>query len=200
MAIFDVMLLIIFLSSVIIEDIWLKCRANPTYAMAYFYFTDKERPEDLVRSMINQFSAQCKNTPDVLVKLYEQCRTDRRQPSAKDLMMALQLIIQGFERAYIVLDALDECAERMRLLDVAEEIISWKPERLHVLATSRRERVFMDRLEPRAAATFDIQNLIREDIRIYVHGRLSSQFATKTWLSKVQHTIENRLIEDADGM
>jgi hypothetical protein len=168
--------------------------------MAYFYFTDKERPEDLVRSMINQFSAQCKNTPDVLVKLHEQCRTDRRQPSAKDLMTALQLILQGFEQAYIVLDALDECAERTRLLDVAEEIISWMPERLHVLATGRRERVFIDRLEPRASATFDIQNLIREDIRIYVHGRLSLQFAAKTWLSKVQHTIENRLIKDADGM
>jgi hypothetical protein len=150
--------------------------------------------------MINQFSAQWKSTPDVLVKLHEQCESDRRQPSAKDLTTALQLIVQGFDHAYIVLDALDECAERTKLLDFVEEIMIWNPEKLHVLATGRRERVFIDRLERRASDSFDIQNLIREDIQIYVHGRLSSQFATKPWPPKVQRAIEDQLIEDANGM
>jgi len=168
--------------------------------MAYFYFTDKQQPEFLVRSMIIQFSAQYENTPEALLKLHEQCQSDRRQPSTKDLLVTLHLILEGFDHVYIVLDALDECAERTKLLDLIEEIITWKLERLHVLATSRRERVFHERLEPRASDSFDIQELIREDIRIYVRETLRSQFINKKWLSKVQDTVENRLIENADGM
>ena len=168
--------------------------------MAYFYFTDKQQPEFLVRSMINQFSAQYKNTPDALVKLYEHCQLDRRQPSTEDLLATLHLILAGFDHVYIVLDALDECAERMKLLDLIEEIITWKLERLHVLATSRREQVFLERLEPQASDSFDIQELICEDIRIYVRETLRSQFINKKWLSKVQDTVENRLIKNADGM
>ena len=80
--------------------------------MQWFYFTDKEQPDDLVHSMINQFSAQCENTPDMLVKLYEQFRMDCQQLNGKDLMTALQLILQDFKQAYIILDALDKCAER----------------------------------------------------------------------------------------
>jgi len=150
--------------------------------------------------MINQFSARCKSTPDALVKLHEKCQTDRREPSTKDLITTLQVIVEGFDCAYIVLDALDECPERMKLLELVEEIISWKFERLHVLATGRRERDFLERLEPRASGTFNIQNLIREDIRIYVQERLRSQFTSKKWLPKVQGTVEQRLIENSDGM
>ena len=194
------MLLIIFRSSTIIDDVWLTCQTDPKSAMAYFYFTDKQQPEFLVRSMIIQFSAQYKNTPDALVKLHEQCQSDRRQPSTKDLLATLHLIIEGFDHVYIILDALDECVERTKLLDLIEEIIAWKLERSHILATGRRERVFFERLEPRASDSFDIQELIREDIRIYVREKLRSQFINKKWLSKVQDTVENRLIENADGM
>jgi len=115
-------------------------------------------------------------------------------------LATLQLILEGFDHVYIVLDALDECAERTKLLDLIEEIITWKLKGLHVLATSRRERVFLERLEPRASDSFDIQELIHEDIRIYIREKLRSRFINKKWLSKVQDAVENRLIENANGM
>lgn len=170
--------------------------------IAYFYLTDKHQPEDLVRSMVNQFSAQCASTPNALVKLHDQCEPDHRQPAMKELMTILQLILQGFGHTYVVLDALDECTERKKLLDLIEEIMAWKLGKLHVLVTSRKEQAFSDRLPPLATGKFDIQKLILEDIRIYVRETLQHdpQFTRKKWLPKMQGEIEKTLIEHADGM
>lgn len=152
--------------------------------------------------MVIQFSAQCKSIPDALAQLHGQCQHDHRQPTRKDLMTVLPLILEGFDHVYIVLDALDECPERTKLLDLVEEILTWKLEKLHILATSRKERVFSDRLEPLASGLFDIQSLILEDIRAYVQETLfhDGEFTKKKWLPKVRGEIEKTLIEHADGM
>jgi hypothetical protein len=120
----------------------------------------------------------------------------------KELMTILQLILQGFGCAYVVLDALDECTERKKLLDLVTEIMTWKLGNLHVLVTSRKEQAFSECLPPLASGMFDIQSLILEDIRIYVQQTLQfdSQFTRKKWLSKMQGEIEKTLIEHADGM
>jgi hypothetical protein len=136
--------------------------------IAYFYFTDKDKPRDLICSMVNQFSAQCESTPETLVKLYDQCQPDHRLPATKELITTLQLILQGFGHVYVVLDALDECTEKKKLLDLIKEIMTWKLDKLHVLVTSRKEQTFSNHLIPLASGMFDIQGLILEDIRIYV--------------------------------
>jgi hypothetical protein len=170
--------------------------------MGYFYFTDKDQPGDLVRSLVNQFSARCESTPNPLAKLYHQCQANHQQPTMEDLMMTLQLILQGFGHVYLVFDALDECTEQKKLLDLIQEIMTWKPIRLHVLVTSRKEQVFSDHLVPLASGIFDIQSLIIEDIRIYIQETLQHDpwFTRKKWLPKMQEDIEKRLTEHADGM
>jgi hypothetical protein len=152
--------------------------------------------------MVHQFSAQCNGTPDALTKLHDQCKSDHRKPVIKELLKTLQLILQGFDCAYMVLDALDECTERKKLLELITEIMTWKLEKLHVLVTSRKEQAFSDQLQPLASGKFDIQNLILEDIRIYVWETLQHdpQFTRKRWLLKMQGEIEKTLIEHANGM
>ena len=117
-------------------------------------------------------------------------------------MATLQLILQAFSHVYVVLDALDECPERMKLLDLVKEIMSWNLEKLHFLVTSRKEQVFIDHLQPLAPCTFDVQTLILEDIRTYIQETLQHdvQFIKKKWLPKVKKEIESTLIEQADGM
>jgi hypothetical protein len=102
----------------------------------------------------------------------------------------------------VVLDALDECTEKKKLLDLIEEIMIWKLDKLHVLVTSRKEQTFSNHLIPLASGMFDIQSLILEDIRIYVQETLQydPQFRRKKWLPKMQREIEKTLIEHADGM
>jgi hypothetical protein len=49
-------------------------------------------------------------------------------------------MVQEFDEAYIILDALDECKDGMELLENVDEIAGWNLKKLHILATSRREK------------------------------------------------------------
>ena len=58
----------------------------------------------------------------------------------ESLQRTLLLILDNFRDAYVVVDALDECTDRIKLLNWIKEIAGWKVGKLHFLATSRQER------------------------------------------------------------
>lgn len=111
----------------------------------------------------------------------------------------------SLEDTYIILDALDECAERDELLTDLEAIISWEDASLHVLTTSRREKDIEEVLTTLSDTRnrISIQSaLVNADIRTYIHYRLQIDRKLKKWqkLPKVQLEIEDTLMRKADGM
>ena len=112
---------------------------------AYFFFdgrdsqTGLQRHEQLVRSLIWQFSEQAQRMPEAIETLYKQCGSGVRQPSLESLQSTLLLVLCQFHRAYLIVDAMDECTDRSELLDWVKEIMYWKVGRLHVFATSRED-------------------------------------------------------------
>jgi len=195
----------IFYSSTIIQDVIDHCQSNPLFATAYFYFdfhdSAKQRHENLVRSLIEQFSNQSASTPDALENLYSRHQNGSRQPSADSLMSTLQDILQGFQQAYIVLDALDECSERDDLLSLIEEIVGWKLGTLHILATSRKEQEIEDCLSSLVSNQINIQSTVVDaDIRIHVRDRLQKDRKLRKWSAEAQLEIEAALVDGAHGM
>lgn len=189
-------------SSTIIAEVLDFCKLDPSLSVAYFYFDfndgEKQCPENLIRSLLTQFSAQCTRTPDVLADLYSRHQNGQRQPATGFLMTTLSHIIAEFRDAYIILDALDECMERQGLLELIEEILDWNLGNLHILATSRRERDIDDFLASRVVGQVDLtQALVDADIQSYVRNRLRTW---KKWPAKVQTEIEETLMEGAHGM
>lgn len=126
---------------------------------------------------MKQFSARCATIPKALAKL---C----------------------FQHAYLAIDALGECAERMSLLDLIGEIVAWKLDGLHTLATSRKGRDIGDRLEHLVSDSINIQSAVIEDMEIYVRETLQTdpKFMEKKWLVEVEEEINRTLLEGADGM
>jgi hypothetical protein len=61
--------------------------------------------------------------PRVLVNLYASCGNGHQEPTLDDLQNTLQRILDGFSSTFIILDALDECAEREKLLDWIQTFI-----------------------------------------------------------------------------
>lgn len=106
---------------------------------------------------------------------------------------------------YVILDALDECADRDELLTDLEEVTSWGDANLHVLTTSRREKDIEEALTPLS----DRQNriaiqsaLVNADICTYIHDRLQVDRKLRRWQKhpNVQREIEDKLTRKADGM
>src|ERR1700727_936745 len=120
------------------------CQSDPAFALGYFYFDfrdpAKQGYENLVRSLIEQFAGRGTGTPESLRTLFSQHRDGARQPTVKVLVEALREIVCGFQQTYIIVDALDECSEREKLLVLIEDIMGWKLSTLHILATSRKEQ------------------------------------------------------------
>ena len=197
------------LSCTIVEDVLHHCDHNPTQAVVYFYFDfndlEKQQHEKMICSLITQLSIQSASTPQSLESLFSSKMNGKQQPVAGELLMTLQQIIQEFDETFIILDALDECKERQELLTDIDEIAGWKNEKLHMLATSRRENDIEESLEPLVndQEKICIQSaLVNDDIRAYILERLRSDRRLRRWQKKpqVQQEIERTLMDKADGM
>jgi hypothetical protein len=199
------MMLINTCSSTIIEDVSIFCQLESSRGIAYFYFDfnnpQKQRYENLVRSLIIQFYAQCPHTPNALAMIYSQNHNGNRQPNTDDLMTMLEVVIRCFEHSYIIIDALDECVEQDDLLNWIGKVVDWRLDSLHMLATSREEQDIKDCLGPRFSGQIRIQStLIDQDILLHVRQTLQSDTKLKKWPEKVHREIEETLMEGADGM
>jgi len=123
------------------------------------------------------------------------------QPTTESLMKVLQGILAGFRHAYIVLNALDECAEREKLLSFIEQINNWKLGTLHILVMSQPETVVSECLASRVSSTIDLQSAVVDiDIQIHIHKKLQSDPHLKKWPSNIKEEIATSLMKGANGM
>lgn len=194
-----------FHSSTIIEDIISNFQSEPTIAVAYFYFDfndpDKQQTEMLVRSLLEQFVAQCPHLLELLQPAYSRSHNGRKQPTIEEMKPILLQMLKSFNSTYILLDALDECKDREELLEFLEALMGWNIDSLHLLTTSRKENDISTSLEPLVTRQLCIESgLINADIRVHVLERLSNDPKLKKWPVDIRMEIEDTLMRDANGM
>jgi len=143
---------------------------------------------------------QSVKSPEALNALF--ARNHGRQQSASDaLALTLQHMVGDFHQTFIILDALDECKEREELLGLIENIVNWKLEKLHILATSRRERDIEEALEPLITGQTCIQSaFVNADIHTHLCERLQNDPKLGKWDDDVQMEIKKTLMDGAHGM
>jgi hypothetical protein len=148
-----------------------------------------------------QFAAPYEGIPATLAKLYQYCHNGRSQPSVESLQSILFTILEAFGDVYIVLDALDECAERKELLKWIKDMTSWKKGKLHLLGTSRPVEdiaKYLRSLDPHHVCM--MEDLVTYDIEKYIDGILHQDDAFEHWDSEVKAAIKKKLLENAGGM
>ena len=197
------------LSSTIISEILQKYHLRSETSVAYFYFDfnelAKQKSDEMIRSLITQLSRQSTKDPKKLKLLFSFCNNGQRQPDTTDLLIVLKDILKGFNKAYVVLDALDECSDRQQLLEGIEEIQRWELPQLHMLLTSRQLPDIQEVLGLWTSSQNRIHiqsKLVDADILNYVHERLQNDRELKRWRNKpqVQEEIKTTLMKKADGM
>jgi len=191
------------LSSSIINKLSQK---NPPCGIAYFFFDGRDSQnalqlhENLIRSLISQFSHQRGGIPTELADLYKRCG-DHQQPSINQLQGVLRNIFNGFSHAYVAIDALDECVDREEMLIWVNELISGTDQpakNLHIIVTSRPEpdieEVFKV-LDPHSINV--VEAATKQDIMKYL--KLQMKFKFKKCDESTQEKIESALKEHAEG-
>jgi Cdc6-like AAA superfamily ATPase len=168
------------LSSTILQNIFQHCDNNPGHAVAYFDFdfndVQKQDAELMLRSLVGQLSQQAVDIPPSLDALFSSCEGGKQRPSLDSLLQVARRMVQQLPQVYVMLDALDECAQRSELMEMLETMAGWQLTNVHVIMTSRRERD----IESSLGGLVDPQNsvclqgeVVDKDIQQYVRQRLS---------------------------
>jgi hypothetical protein len=183
------------------------CETSPSSALAYFFFDGRDgqknlqQVDSLIRSLIRQFSATYGGVPTVLTKLYHSCHDGGSPPSVESLHATLLLILDAFDEVFIILDALDECAEGKDLIKWIKDMTSWRKGKLHLLGTSRPVEdiaKYLRSLDPDHVRM--MEDLITYDIEKYIDSTLHQDDAFEHWDGEVKATIKEKLLENAGGM
>jgi hypothetical protein len=132
--------------------------------------------------------------------LYDTHVEKNTSPAPTELLAALKLEIGAFSRAFIIVDAIDECSEddkkRENLLDTLLSL----PENVKLLVTSRplptiqTDREGIARLDIRADD---------QDVRMYVKGRIPREKRLARHIKKdpnLGETLVETIVKSAKGM
>jgi hypothetical protein len=197
------------LSSTILQNIFQHCDDKPGHAVAYFYFdfndVQKQDAELMLRSLVGQLSQQAGDIPPSLDALFSSCEGGKRRPSLDSLLQVARRMLQQLPQVYVMLDALDECAQRSELMEMLETMAGWQLTNVHVIMTSRRERD----IESSLGGLVDPQNsvclqgeAVDKDIQQYVRQRLSDDKGLNKWGrdATLRQQIESALMEGSKGM
>lgn len=198
------------LSSTIIEHVKDTHLSFGTKALAYYYFDfndpKKQTATNFLSSIIAQLCSQTGYLPERARSLYLKCHEGRQRPLLQDLMGLLGWLHREFEDVYIVVDALDECAEahgeREELLEMIEAIHAWDSKAVHLLATSRREldiEAVVSPLLTRPAVAIQ-EEQVNADIKIHVECEVGVIARKKRWSGDLVAEVEAALVGGSNGM
>jgi hypothetical protein len=197
------------LSSTIIEHLLQHCYDDTSMATAYFYFdfndTQKQDPELMLRSLLCQLVQRSVVIPKGVDALFSSCENGKRQPSLHALLQVTREAAQEFTHVYVVLDALDECTQRLELMDMLETVAGWQLNNLHLLMTSRKERDIKRSLEGYVGEEDTIclqRDVVDKDIQRYVQHRLDVDKGLAKWNkdAAISQEVEDALMRGAHGM
>jgi ankyrin repeat protein len=197
------------LSSSIIAELLKSREEDIGKAVVYFYFDfadpQKRDCDIMIQSLISQLSHQCVRASSALEKLFSSCGDGIRSPSTDAAIHSLREIILEFPETYIILDALDECANRKELMNIIQTMNSWMIDSMHIMVTSRKERDIENALGQfiyKHQVTSLQRELVDLDIHNYIHERLLHDKDLEKWSKdeKIRKDIEITLMKGAQGM
>ena len=135
------------------------------------------------------------------MNLYAHCGDGHEEPTLGDLQNILGTIFDGFSSTFIILDALDECTERQKLLNWIQNFIleNDKNVGLHLIVTSRPEQEIEDKFK--SSHNLDLMKESKNhDLEVYLDYQLQNDSDLQKWNSDTQKQIKLNLMQQADGM
>ena len=138
--------------------------------------------------------------PKVLVDLYACCGNGHQEPTLDDLQNTLLRILDGFSSTFIILDALDECTEREKLLNWIQTFILGKDINLglHLIVTSRPEQEIKDKFK--SCHYLDlVEESENDDLIVYLDYQLENDSVLQKWKFDTRKQIKSTLLEKGDG-
>lgn len=192
------------LCSTVIEDLRPRYEGASNIGLGIFYFSfsdsQKQSYEDLLCSLVVQLGWK-EPAQSMLFQLYD--RPNRSLPHAEVLEGILISAIQQFDEVFLLLDALDECAEeneeRRNLLEYLNRLA--QSTNVKIFATSRFSLDIKASMEMLGAEPFWVDvHAVNADIHDYVKNELSRDRKLNGLDDRMKTMIQETLARRAEGM
>jgi hypothetical protein len=110
-------------------------------------------------------------------------------------------MVGEFSTVYIVIDALDECSELEKMLQMLRDIRQWNMENLHILVTSRELPEIENSFSKLTTDGLCLHGpCVDHDISQYIVERLKNDLKLAKWPPDVREEIRITLSCGARGM
>lgn len=174
---------------------------KPRTAVCYYYCYFGHRQDEntpFLRWILSQLCRRAKRIPANIC----QVRQDGCRPSDDQLLLDLENILESFDVAYIVIDAVDESEEREHLIaSLATLAHDARFRKIQLLVTSREYSDIRQGLNPTDSNISMDHQEVEKDIRKYVHTELKAKpNYFKYWSQALRDHVEITLAHEAKGM
>ena len=191
-------------SSTVTQDIQPTAKKG-SIAVAYFYCdvsdSKKRNVTDILNSLILHLLSWQPSSHSLIDKTYDDCMHGISKPSDDKLLEVLRQLISGFDMAYILIDALDECIDLIEILAFIETLHKWDLWKCHLLVTSRKEQQIVESMMAMKPMEVDMSQMpVHKDIEKYIDYTLHSFVELKKWGPKEKCLIKQVLLKKAEGM
>jgi hypothetical protein len=192
------------ITSIVVDDLCTKFQNDTSVGIAYLYCSFRRQHEqrftDLLASLLKQLVQRLPYTPESAKSLYERHKDKRTRPSFNEISHALHSIVADCSRAFIIIDALDECqvSEGGRTRFLAELFDLQARTGASLLTTSRFIPEIVKQFEGRSTQ-LEIR-ATNDDLRRYLDGnmwKLPLFVSSKPYL---QMEVKTAITNAVDGM
>jgi hypothetical protein len=188
------------LTSFIVEQVKRHCKSRQDSGHSYYYCYfghNQDEASPFLRWTIAQLCRQANCVPEFVYELYKQ----GGQPNLADLMLALEVSLNSFDIAYIVIDAVDESKPREDLLRVIRDLATdLRFSKIHCIVTSREYIDIEQSMEPISRSIAMSNALVEDDIRKHVNSALHSGDRFRRWPLDLLIEVEDAVVHGSKGM
>lgn len=189
------------ISSIVVDHLCTKSLNDPTVGIAYLYCNynrhTEQKSTELLMSLLKQYVQELPCVPDRIKYLYRRYQDKRVGLSFDEILEALHSVVCQFARAFIIIDALDECRQEARAILLPEIFRLQTESGANIFATSRPIPEIKEAFK---GSMFLQIHAIDEDVRRYVEGHMPRLPSFVSRNPDLQQIIKTEISRAVDGM
>jgi Cdc6-like AAA superfamily ATPase len=191
------------ITSIIVDYLNTKFENDTGVGIAFLYCNFRRHQEqkhsDLLMSPVKQLAQGRPSVPGNVKSLYEHHKDKRTRPSFDEISKILHSIVANYSRAFIIIDALDECqvSDGGRKKFLSEIFYIQAKTGANLFATSRFIPDIMKEFEGFVSLEIRASN---EDVRRYLDGHMSQLPSFVVRSHDLQDEIKTEIVKAVDGM
>lgn len=193
------------MSAAVIHNISSHFANHTNVGLAYVFFVFSRQREQTVEhvlaSLLMQFLRRQASLSDFVRDIYERHEASGTRPVREELFDVLSRVMLRYDRAYIVLDALDECTtENQCRTEIISDMLALQVSAsANILATSRENGEIFSMFSRRDTTSILPIRAQDGDVSIFLRRQLEAQDAD-IFDGPIQDLVISRVTQVAEGM